>query len=104
MNMIETTAEYQDTIRGGWANSPLTEINIGKKLKDIFPNKGLIGEAFSAPDFYGNDEEEEEAGINSLIETGIFMGFIYKESRIGMGSSEWIDLLAEVKILCEKWK
>ena len=105
MNMIETTAEYQDLIKGGWANSPLREENIGKKLSSIIPSY-KISELFSAPDFFANNEEEEIAGMKSLIETGIFMGFVYKESRnsSGMNIPEWKDLLAEVKFLCEKWK
>ena len=103
--MIETTAEYQDLIKGGWANSPLREENIGKKLSSIIPSY-KISELFSAPDFFANNEEEEKAGMKSLIETGIFMGFEYKESRnsSSMNIPEWKDLLAEVKLLCEKWK
>jgi hypothetical protein len=46
------------------------------------------------------------SGMKSLVETGIFMGFVYKESRnsSGMNMPEWRELLAEVKLLCEKWK
>ena len=103
--MIETTAEYQDLIKGGWANSPLREENIGKKLSSIIPYY-QIPKLFSAPDFYGNTEEEMISGMKSLVETGIFMGFVYKESRrsSGMNIPEWKELLAEVKLLCEKWK
>ena len=103
--MIETTAEYQDLIKGGWANSPLREENIGKKLSSIIPYY-QIPKLFSAPDFYGNTEEEMISGMKSLVETGIFMGFVYKESRnsSGMNMPEWRELLAEVKLLCEKWK
>ena len=103
--MIETTAEYQDLIKGGWANSPLREENIGKKLSSIIPYY-QIPKLFSAPDFFANNEEEEKAGMKSLVETGIFMGFVYKESRrsSGMNIPEWKELLAEVKLLCEKWK
>lgn len=103
--MIETTAEYQDLIKGGWANSPLRDENIGKKLRDII-HYSRIPQLFSAPDFYGNNDEQEKAGMKSLVETGIFMGFEYKESRnsSSMNIPEWKDLLAEVKLLCEKWK
>jgi hypothetical protein len=103
--MIETTAEYQDLIRGGWVKSPLREENIGKKLSSIIPYY-QIPKLFSAPDFYGNTEEEMISGMKSLVETGIFMGFVYKESRnsSGMNMPEWRELLAEVKLLCEKWK
>jgi len=103
--MIETTAEYQDLIKGGWVNSPLREENIGKKLSSIIPYY-QIPKLFSAPDFYGNTEEEMISGMKSLVETGIFMGFVYKESRrsSGMNIPEWKELLAEVKLLCEKWK
>jgi hypothetical protein len=103
--MIETTAEYQDLMKGGWANSPLREENIGKKLSSIIPYY-QIPKLFSAPDFYGNTEEEMISGMKSLVETGIFMGFVYKESRnsSGMNMPEWRELLAEVKLLCEKWK
>lgn len=103
--MIETTAEYQDLIKGGWANSPLRDENIGKKLRDII-HYSRIPQLFSAPDFYGNNDEQEKAGMKSMIETGIFMGFEYKESRnsSSMNIPEWKDLLAEVKLLCEKWK
>lgn len=103
--MIETTAEYQDLIKGGWANSPLRDENIGKKLRDII-HYSRIPQLFSSPDFYGNNDEQEKAGMKSLVETGIFMGFEYKESRnsSSMNIPEWKDLLAEVKLLCEKWK
>lgn len=103
--MIETTAEYQDLIKGGWGNSPLRDENVGKKLSDIIPSH-RIPELFSAPDFFGNNEEEEEAGMKSLVETGIFMGFEYKECRnsSSMNFSDWKELVAEIKILCEKWK
>jgi hypothetical protein len=103
--MIETTAEYQDLIKGGWVKSPLREENIGKKLSSIIPYY-QIPKLFSAPDFYGNTEEEMISGMKSLVETGIFMGFVYKESRnsSGMNMPEWRELLAEVKLLCEKWK
>jgi hypothetical protein len=103
--MIETTAEYQDLMRGGWVKSPLREENIGKKLSSIIPYY-QIPKLFSAPDFYGNTEEEMISGMKSLVETGIFMGFVYKESRnsSGMNMPEWRELLAEVKLLCEKWK
>jgi hypothetical protein len=106
MQMIETTAEYQDLIKGGWANSPLCEANIGKKLSDIIP-KHRIPKLFSAPDFFANNnKEEEKMGMKSLVETGIFMGFEHKESRnsSSMNIPEWKELLAEVKFLCEKWK
>ena len=103
--MIETTAEYQDLIKGGWVKSPLREVNIGKKLSSIIPYY-QIPKLFSAPDFYGNTEEEMISGMKSLVETGIFIGFVYKESRnsSGMNMPEWRELLAEVKLLCEKWK
>jgi hypothetical protein len=103
--MIETTAEYQDLMKGGWVKSPLREENIGKKLSSIIPYY-QIPKLFSAPDFYGNTEEEMISGMKSLVETGIFMGFVYKESRnsSGMNMPEWRELLAEVKLLCEKWK
>lgn len=102
---IATTAEYQDTIKGGWANSPLRDENIGKKLRDII-HYSRIPQLFSAPDFYGNNDEQEKAGMKSMIETGIFVGFEYKESSrsSGMGDSDWKELTAEVKIECTPWK
>ena len=59
--LIATTAEYQDTIKGGWEKSPLRDENIGKKLRDIIPYY-RIPKLFSAPDFYGNNDEQEKAG------------------------------------------
>jgi hypothetical protein len=103
--IISTTAEYQDTIKGGWNNSPLRDENIGKKLRDIIPYY-QIPKLFSAPDFYGNNDEQEKAGMKSMIETGVFVGFKYKEDRnsSGMNMPEWRELLAEVKIECQQWK
>ena len=62
IKMIETTEEYQDLIKGGWANSPLREENIGKKLSSIIPYY-QIPKLFSAPYFYGNTEEEMISGM-----------------------------------------
>jgi hypothetical protein len=105
IQLVETTAEYQDTLKGGWTKSPLCEENIGKKLSAIIP-RCEIPKLFSAPDFFGNTEEEMISGMKSLVETGIFAGFVYKESRnsSGMNMPEWRELLAEVKVKCAPWK
>jgi hypothetical protein len=102
---MRATAEYQDLVRGGWANSPLRDENIGKRLVDIFPYK-QIGKFFSAPDFYGNNQKEEKDAMTEMEKSAVFVGFEYKEDRnsSGMNMPEWRELLAEVIIEINPWK